>query len=234
MTTTTTRPSLATTSRTLEPETGAITGLLTGLTFVAAIVGGIRLAQGPPPRPGSPPAAIGEFYNNKASAVRFSAAGQAVSVLCLARFTGTVARLAARSTPGSRLLPATALVSGAASVAALTTSAATHAWLTLPHHRDDETTAKLARRMFYAGGPIHAVPYAVFTAVLATSARRTRLFGPGAATAGLASAATGILSPLYFRWENAAWLIPISRFSGYVTAGIAGIRLTSPRRSRLA
>jgi hypothetical protein len=230
---TTTRPRPVTTSITLAPEPGAITGLMTGVTFVTAILGGIVLAQGPPPRPDAPPAAIAEYYRRSATAVRFSAAGQTLSILCLARFTGTVARLAARATPGSRLLPATAIVSGAASAAALMTSATTHAWLTLPRDRDDETTAKLARRMFTWGGPIHAVPNAVLTAVLATSARRTGLFGPAAATTGMVSATTGVLAPLYFRWENAAWLIPISRFSGYITAGIAGTRLAGPRRSRL-
>jgi hypothetical protein len=30
---------------------------------------------------------------------------------------------------------------------------------------------------------------------------------------------------LYFRWENAGWLIPIGRFSGYVLCGVAGARL---------
>jgi hypothetical protein len=54
------------------------------------------------------------------------------------------------------------------------------------------------------------------------------------ATTGLVSAATGILSLLYFRWENAGWLIPIDRFSGYILARIAGVRLAGSRRSRPA
>src|SRR5262245_55933324 len=73
---------------------------------------------------------------------------------------------------------------------------------------------KLARRMFTAGGPVHGVAYGIFTAVLATTARRTGLVGRAAAAAGLVSAATGILSLLYFRWENAGWLIPAGRFLG--------------------
>jgi hypothetical protein len=93
---------------------------------------------------------------------------------------------------------------------------------------------KLARRMFIAGGPVHGVAYGIFTAVLATTARRTGLVGRAAAATGLVSAATGILSLLYFRWENAGWLIPIGRFSGYILAGMTGVRLTGARQSRPA
>ena len=231
---TTTTPGITTNPDTLDPDPGAITGLFIGLTFVAAIAGAIKLAKGPIPRPGAPAAAIREYYHHSAPAVRFSVAGQAISILSLARFTVTVARLAGRATPQSRLLPATAVISGAASMASLATSAATHASLTIPRDRDDERMIKLARRMFIAGGPVHGVAYGIFTAVLATTSRRTGLFGRATATSGLVSAATGILSLLYFRWEDAGWLIPIGRFSGYILAGVAGVRLAGSRRSRLA
>jgi hypothetical protein len=62
--------------------------------------------------------------------------------------------------------------------------------------------------------------------VLATTA----LVGRAAAATGLVSAATGILSLLFFRWENAGWLIPIGRFSGYILAGMTGVRLAGPAR----
>ncbi len=45
---------------------------------------------------------------------------------------------------------------------------------------------------------------------------------------GLVSAASGILSPLYFVKESAGWLIPIGRFSGLVVSGIAGVKLGRP------
>jgi hypothetical protein len=63
-------------------------------------------------------------------------------------------------------------------------------------------------------------------AVLATTA----LVGRAAAATGLVSAAIGILSLLFFRWENAGWLIPIGRFSGYILAGMTGVRLPGPGR----
>jgi hypothetical protein len=43
---------------------------------------------------------------------------------------------------------------------------------------------------------------------------------------GLASAAAGLLSPLYFVWEPAAWLIPAGRFPGLAVSAIAGTRLS--------
>jgi hypothetical protein len=83
----------------------------------------------------------------------------------------------------------------------------------------------MARRVFVAGGPVHGVFYGVFTSVLAMAARRAGLLGRPGAVAGVVSAAAGVLSPLYFKWENAGWLIPIGRFSGYLLGGIVGVRL---------
>jgi hypothetical protein len=45
------------------------------------------------------------------------------------------------------------------------------------------------------------------------------------ALAGLASAAAGLLSPLYSVAEPAAWFIPAGRFSGLLVSGNAGVRL---------
>ncbi|MDQ3432896.1 MAG: hypothetical protein M3467_11910 [Actinomycetota bacterium] len=207
------------------PDPGAISGLITGVTFVAAILGAIRLAKGPIPRPGSPAAAVRTYYHDSALAARFSVAGQVISILSLARFTASVARLAGRSGPAPRKLQAVALVSGAASVVSLATSATTHASLSLPRERGDERVLKLARRVFVAGGPVHGVAYGVFTGALAVVGHRNGLLGRAATTTGMVSAAAGVLSPLYFRWENAGWLIPIGRFSGYAVGGIAGTHL---------
>jgi hypothetical protein len=205
-------------------DPGAAAGILVGPAFVGAIVGAIRLAERPLPRPGSPAADFADYYRGSARAARFSVAGQAVSILALARFTASVTRLARRSGPAP-VLPAAAAASGAASVALLAASAATHASLTVPGDRDDETVARLARRVFVLGGPVHGVAYGVFTGLAAVAGRRTGLLGPAATATGLTSAAAGILSPLYFKWEQAGWLIPIGRFSGYALAGVIGARL---------
>lgn len=205
-------------------DPGAISGLLTGIAFVAAIVGAMKIAKNPIPRPGAPAEDIRTYYRDSAPAARFSVAGQMVSILSLARFTRSVARLAS-SDDQSRVLPAAVRLSGTAAAALLASSAATHASLTVPHDRDDETLVRTARRVFVLGGPVHGVVYGVFTGLVAKVGRHAGLLGSPLATTAYVSAAAGVLSPAYFRWENAGWLIPIGRFTGYIVGGVLGVRL---------
>jgi hypothetical protein len=65
----------------------------------------------------------------------------------------------------------------------------------------------------------------VLTGALALAGLRTGELPRPVAIAGLASAASGLLSPLYFLDERAGGLIPVGRFSGLVVCGIAGVRL---------
>ena len=210
-------------------DRGAISGLLSGVTFVAAIVGAMKLARGPIPRPGSEPEAVRTYYRDSARAARFSATGQLVSILMLARFTASVARLADRS-DRPRALRTAAWSSGALSAASLAASAFTHASLTTGRPRSDSEVSHLARRVFVVGGPAHGVVYGIFTGVAAAAGRDAGLLGRPTARAGLAAAAAGVLSPAYFRWENAGWLIPIGRFGGYVVTGILAARLARGTR----
>jgi hypothetical protein len=94
--------------------------------------------------------------------------------------------------------------------------------------KEDDSAAKLARRAFVAGGPIHGVGFGVLTGALALAGLRTGELPRPVALLGLVSAASGILSPLYFVKESAGWLIPIGRFSGLVVSGIAGVGLGRP------
>ena len=113
----------------------ATSGLVTGVAFVAAITGAIRLANSPYPRPGTAAQEVRNYYRDSTVAARYSAAAQLVSVLSLARFTLSAARLAHDSSARPGLARAATLASGGAAVVALTASAATHAWLTLPESR---------------------------------------------------------------------------------------------------
>lgn len=207
-------------------DRGAWSGALSGLAFAVAIGGGSRLAKGPFPRPGSSAEQIRTYYHDSKSAARFSTACQAVAVLAQARFTASVARLAAQHTQRPALLRATAIASGAAAAACLAASAATQSTLTMPIERDDDAILDTTRRVFATGGPVHGVAYGVFTAVLAESARNAAVLGPAGTRVGWASAAASLLSPAYFRWEQAGWLIPIGRFTGYLVSGIVGARLS--------
>lgn len=204
-------------------ETGALSGLLTGITFVGAIGGAIKLAKSPIPRPGSDADAIRKYWGGSAKAVRFSSTGQLISVALLARFTRTVARMAKRA--DSKPLEAAAVAGGGFAVVTLANAAVTHARLTGKAKDDDETAVKLARRVFVSGGPVHGLGFGVLMAALALAGKKTGELPKPVVVAGLVSAGSSLASPLYFLWEDAGWLIPIGRFSGYVISGITGVKL---------
>src|SRR5215204_3670393 len=83
-------------------DPGAMSGLLTGVSFVAGVGGGVALADSPFPRPGSEPSEVSRYFTENSRSARLSAAGQLVSTAALARFSASVARLAGRSGPGPR------------------------------------------------------------------------------------------------------------------------------------
>jgi hypothetical protein len=103
-------------------DRGAVSGLLTGLSFVAGVGGGSALADSPYPRPGSEPAEVRRYFTENVRSARLSATGQLVSSASLARFTASVARLAGRSGKGSEGLRKAALAGGALAAASLATS----------------------------------------------------------------------------------------------------------------
>ena len=206
-------------------DRGAVSGLLTGLSFVAGVGGGSALADSPYPRPGSEPAEVRRYFTENVRSARLSATGQLVSSASLARFTASVARLAGRSGKGSEGLRKAALAGGALAAASLATSGLHTLALGGRWGKDGEGAARLAQRGFVFGGPIHGAGFGVLTGALALAGLRTGELPRPVAIAGLASAASGLLSPLYFLDERAGGLIPVGRFSGLVVCGIAGVRL---------
>ena len=206
-------------------DPGAMSGLLTGVSFIAGVGGGVALADSPFPRPGSEPSEVSRYFTENARSARLSATGQLVSTAALARFTASVARLAARSGEGSRELKAAALAGGGLAVVSLATSGLHTLALSSRWGKDDDSAGKLAQRGFAFGGPIHGVGFGALTGALALAGLRTGELPRPVAIAGLVSAASGLLSPLYFFKEQAGWLIPIGRFSGLLVSGIAGVRL---------
>jgi hypothetical protein len=208
-------------------DRGALSGLVAGVGFVGGVAGAMALADLPFPRPGADPAQVRKYFTQDAGRpARLSAAGQAISAAALVRFTASVAKLARRAGLGPAALPAP-VAGGGLAAASLATSAVTHTTLTLLKEDEDKRAATLARRAFVAGGPVHGVGFGVLTGVLALAGLRTGELPRPVAITGLASAALGVLSPLYFVWEPAGWLIPAGRFSGLLVSGIAGVRLAS-------
>jgi hypothetical protein len=210
-------------------DPGALSGPLAGVSFIGGVAGAMVLADSPYPRPGSEPAVIRRYFKGSSGAARLSVVGQLVSATSLIRFAVSVARLAARSGRGSRGLQAAALGGGGLAAASLATSALLSAALTGRRGGQDASTAALHRLMFAAGGPMHGAGFGVLVGSLGLAGIRTGELPRPLALSGLASAAAGLLSLLYFVAKPAAWFIPAGRFSGLLVSGIAGVRFA--RRS---
>ena len=213
----------------LTPDRAALSAVVSGATFVGGVAGSLARSDVPYPRPGSDAPTIRRFFQDNHGAARVSAAGQLVSAVTLGRFTASVVRLAGKAGPGARRLQTAAVAGGATAVASLAGSGAITAALTRNDGRGDEETVALHRRAFLAGGIVHGVGFGMLVGALGIAGRRTGALPSGLTTAALASAAAGLLTPLYLAAEPAALLIPIGRFSGLIITGIAGVRLARGR-----
>jgi hypothetical protein len=206
-------------------DPGARSVILAGASFIVGVAAAMRLADAPYPRPGSEPADVRRYFRGNPGAARISAVGQLVSATALARFTASVASLASRSGRGSRGLRTAAVAGGVLAAASLATSALLAAALTGRRGEQESDAAALHRWGFVAGGPVHGAGFGLLVGSLGLAGLRTGELPRPLAVAGLASAAAGLLSPLYFVAKPAAWLIPVGRFSGLLVSAIAGARL---------
>ena len=206
-------------------DCGALSGTLAGISFAGGVAGAMALAYAPYPRPGSEPAEIRRYFRENTGAARLSVVGQLISAVSLARFAASAARLAGRSGRGSRGCRRRRSPGGGLAAASLATSALLSAALTGRRGEQDASAIALHKLMFAAGGPVHGVGFGVLVGSLGLAGLSTGELPRPLALAGLASAAAGSLSPLYFVWEPAAWFIPAGRFSGLLVSGIAGVRL---------
>jgi hypothetical protein len=204
---------------------GAWSGPLVGISFIAGAGGGVALADHPYPRPGSTPKEIRRYFGERSTPGRLSAAGQLISAASLIRFTASVAELAGGSGPKPRDLRVAAILGGGLAATSLVASAACAAALTGRPGRSDANAAALHRLGFIAGGPVHGAGFGALVGALGLAALRTGELPRSLANAALASAAAGLLSPLYFLSERAALLIPAGRVTGLIVSGIAGVRL---------
>jgi hypothetical protein len=210
-------------------DRGAVSGLVTGVSFIAGIGGAMARSELPYPRPGSTPADVSRYFTESAGPARLSATGQLVSAASLGRFTLSVARLAGRASRGSGALRAAAFAGGGLATASLATAGLCAAALSGAAGRDGTRAAKLHRRAFIAGGPIHGAGFGVLVGALGLAGRRTGELPEPLATAALVAAVPNALAPLYLAWDPAAWLIPIGRFPGLIVSGIAGARMARSR-----
>lgn len=207
-------------------DPGALSGPMAGASFVAGVAAAMILVDAPYPRPGSEPADIQRYFRDNPGAARISVVGQLVSAASLARFTASVAKLASWSGRGSAKLRTAALAGGGLAAASLATSALLSAALTGPWGEQESDASTLHRWGFATGGPVHGAGFGLLVGSLGLGGLRTGELPRPLAIAGLASAAAGLLSPLYFVSKPAAWFVPAGQFSGLLVSGIAGARLS--------
>jgi len=219
------------TSRTSAPrDLAAFGGPLAAISFVAGVAAGNGLSDAPYPRPGTSPDVIKRYFSDNAGPARLSVVGQFISAGSLGVFTTSVVGLARRAGPGSGGLQAAAAAGGVLSVATLGASALTSLQLTGGKADDPKTAVPLHRRAFLAGGPLHGPAIGLLTGALGLAGLGTNELPRWLSTASLATAVAGLLAPLSIRTEKAVLLIPASRFTGLLLAGIAGTTLGRRRR----
>jgi len=206
-------------------DPGALSGVLTGVSFVGGLATGLSLADAPFPRPGADVKDIQRFFLGDAGPERINVTGQLLSAASLAVFSVSVARLAGRAGQGSKALRAAAIAGGALASLSLAASATAAAALTAGPGRDEDRARFLHRFLFAAGGPVHGAGLALLLGALGLAGRRTGTLPRPLTTAALASASVDALAPVVLAVPGAALVIPAGRFPTFIVLGIGGVRL---------
>jgi hypothetical protein len=216
--------------RTPRPKSdlGALSGPLSGVTFVASLVALNALSDARYPMPGSDAAAIRRFFSREHRAARLGATAQLICAASLGRFSKSVARLASRAGRRSGVLRTASIAGGALAASSLATSALLTATLTTEAAKRQSRTEAFYRLMFAIGGPIHGVGLGFLVGSLGLAGSRTGEMPRRLSKAALASAAAGVLSPLALVSKAGLVFIPLGRLSALLVSGIAGVRLARP------
>lgn len=204
-------------------DPAALSGVLTGVSFVGGLVTGLSLADAPFPQPGADVKDVQQFFLGSSGPERINITGQLLSAASLAVFSRSVAQLAGRT--GSRRLKAAAIAGGAFASTSLAASATAAAALTTGPGRDTDRAQSLHRFLFAAGGPVHGGGLALLLGALGLAGLRTGALPRPLAIAALAAAGVNALAPLVLAVSRAALVIPAGRFPSFVIMGIAGFRL---------
>jgi hypothetical protein len=210
----------------------ALSGILTGVSFVGGLATGLSLADAPFPQPGADVKDVQKFFQGSSGAERINVTGQLLSAASLAVFSRSVAQLAGDAGRGSKTLKVAAIAGGTLASASLAASATAAATLTAGPGRHKDRANSLHRFLFAAGGPVHGGGLALLLGALGLAGLRTSALPHPLAVAALAAAGVNGLAPLVLAVPKAALVIPAGRFPSFVILGIAGFRLARrPRTS---
>jgi hypothetical protein len=213
-------------------DPAALSGILTGVSFVGGLATGLSLADAPFPQPGADVEDVQKFFQGSSGAERINITGQLLSAAALAVFSRSVARLAGDAGRGSKTLKVAAIAGGTLASTSLAASATAAAALTAGPGRHKDRAKSLHRFLFAAGGPVHGGGLALLLGALGLAGLRTGALPHPLPVAALAAAGINGLAPLVLAVPKAALVIPAGRFPSFVILGIAGFRLA--RRPRIS
>jgi hypothetical protein len=203
-------------------DPGALSGVLTGVSFVGGLATGLSLADAPFPQPDADVKDVQRFFQGDAGPERINITGQLLSAALLARYAVSVARLAGRE---SKALRAAAVAGGALAIVSLAASATAAAALTAAPGRDQDRARSLHRFLFNAGGPVHGAGLALLVGALGMAGLRTGILPRPLVIAALTTAGVDALAPVVLAAPKAALVLPAGRFPTFVVLGISGVRL---------
>jgi hypothetical protein len=194
--------------------------------FVAGL-SAVTVFSGEPnfPMPGEPARTIAAFFQAHSGAVRFCSFFQFGAAIALGLFTATAVnqmRFLGVRAAGVNI----ALFGGFATVLDMFVSAFSLWTLARPDiAQDPAVTAALYYLGFAFGGPGFAVPLGLLLLGLSIPAAFMRLLPKWLTILGIALGVCGELSSLNLLWPKAIFLIPLTRFPGFIWLIAAGILL---------
>ncbi|MFI6056800.1 hypothetical protein [Streptomyces sp. NPDC051286] len=211
------------------PPPGVLAVVFTTL-FLAGLVISTVLADGRPfPSPFGSTSDILAYFRGNRGAVQVSAALQFAAAIPLAIYAATVAarlnRLGIRA-PGATI----ALTGGVLAAAFLACSGLVSWVLSRPEALDQPALVRALQDLaFITGGPGHVVPLGLLVAGIAVPGLLASVLPRRLAITGLIIAAIAELSTLTLLINEAAYLLPVARFSGLAWLIAAGFLLPRQR-----
>jgi hypothetical protein len=216
------------------PPLGVLAVVFTAL-FLSAIIISTAVGGGHTfPSPYDPATSILAYFHQHPEAVRLNALLQFAAAIPLAIYAATASARLNRL--GIRAPGATIALTGGVLAATFMACSALVCWvLSRPEVRDEPALVRALQDLAFAtGGPGHVVPLGLLVAGIAVPGLLARLLPRWLAVAGLGIAAVAELATLSLLLDNAAFLLPVARFTGLAWLIAVGFLLPRNRANSAA